>query len=66
VQDRRATCQCRCGNLRTLFVAAIADGTAPSSCGCSARTAGEEGAMRREVAQYKQWREQKRLRPESR
>jgi len=61
VQGRRATAQCRCGAFRQLPVVSIADGYAPSSCGCSARTPAERNAMRREIGEHQQRREQQRL-----
>jgi hypothetical protein len=35
VEDRRATCRCRCGTVRTLAISALERGEAARSCGCT-------------------------------
>lgn len=61
VQGRRATAQCHCGAIRQLPIASIADGSAPSSCGCAPRTRAEEDGLRREASEHRQRCEQRRL-----
>jgi hypothetical protein len=51
VNGRIATCQCCCGAIRTIAVAALADGTASPSCGCAPLTAPQLEALRQEAEQ---------------
>jgi hypothetical protein len=59
LQDRRAICECRCTNRRALFIAALFDGSAPSSCGCAPRTAAENVSLEREVTERQRHEQQK-------
>jgi hypothetical protein len=63
IQGRRAFCECRCKNRRALFIAALVDGNAPSSCGCSPRTAAENISLEREVTERRQRKAQQRWKP---
>jgi hypothetical protein len=49
IQERLAICECRCKNIRAIFLAALVDGSAASSCGCSPRTAAERILLKREA-----------------
>jgi hypothetical protein len=53
---RRATCQCRCGNIRVLAVDALASG-ASTSCGCAPPTAEAARKARVEAEQHRRVRE---------
>lgn len=51
LQDRRVICQCVCGNFRSLFVAALVDGSAATSCGCRALSRQQRDEQYAEVEQ---------------
>jgi hypothetical protein len=63
LQDRRAVCRCRCGNHRALFIAALVDGTAHSSCGCMPRTTAEQISLEREATEHRQRHRQQKWKP---
>ena len=48
---RRAICECVCGNHRALFVAALVDGSAATSCGCRALSRQQRDEQYAEVEQ---------------
>lgn len=48
---RRALCECRCKNLRSLMINSLVDGTAATSCGCAPLTKKQIAARQQEREQ---------------
>lgn len=53
---KRATCQCRCGRVRQVAIAALESGES-TSCGCSPMTPAQGAALRDEVARQRRLRD---------
>jgi hypothetical protein len=64
VNGRVAACQCCCGAIRTIAVAALADGSASPSCGCTLLTAPQHEALRQEAEQELRRRDLKDWKPQ--
>ncbi len=53
---KRATCQCRCGKVRAVAIAALLDGSS-TSCGCAPLSRAQSAALRDEAARQRRARE---------